>query len=67
MLYELLYLSQNKANDSHGSTEKGGEHEDLEAVDDTLIVQAASCGHGWQGLSLAADVDKHLQASKSIR
>lgn len=35
-----MYLSQNEANDCHGSTEKSGQHEDLKAVDDALVVES---------------------------
>ena len=58
---ESLYLSENESDDGHCSAEESGEHEDLEAIDDALVLEATGAGHGSQRLSFGIDVDKHLK------
>lgn len=52
----IRHLSHNKPSNRHSSTEQGGRHQELEAVNDSLVVQTTCLGHGRQTRPLQADV-----------
>ena len=56
-------LSHDEGDYSDGSTEKSGEHENLETEDDSLVLQTPQRCHRRQRALFAADVHKHLQES----
>jgi hypothetical protein len=54
------HLPKDETNDSHGSAQKSSQHQEFEAVDDTLVVQTARSRHARQTGSLGTYVAEHL-------
>lgn len=42
----IMYLSQDEADNSHCCAEQGGEHQELETINDTLVKQTTGRRHG---------------------
>lgn len=57
----LIHLTDDKEDDSHGSTSQSDQHEELEPENQALIVQTSGLGHGRQWSPLTADVAEDLK------
>lgn len=59
MVLALGHLANDKTGDGQCGTNQGGQHQEFEAIDDALVVQAPSHRHGRQCRTLDGDVTKY--------